>query len=337
MATVKPEIVYIDARVRGIPATQRILAQLGDVPTELIADVQSMRAPRDFAQAKNHWLLTEQSIKQIFQTVQQGAAELRLGADFVTNTPYDCSFADLPIRLTRNPLLTVLVNIEEAMAELGRRCAAPTAKQIIVRCGHTSDALAIDHITKFSEVLVPFFGFTPNAKLELRTRTANVAHLFHLQHRGCTTVVFSVTPEALIAREERQTASLKARIVAARNLAERGYRIAFAIDPVIHYEGWERDYDALIDQLFAECPAQALAGMELSCFHYPRGLETKIGERFPESRIFYGELVPVNGCYRYFRPLRQKIYSHLLESIRRRNPQLPVRITQEHGLISHLY
>lgn len=336
MIDLKPDILYIDARVRGLPATQRILGNLSGVQTELIADVRSMQKPTNFLQAKRQWLLTETSVRKIFRQVEQTATHLRLAADFITNTPYDCSFAPLPIRMARNPFMSIMVNVEEALAELGRRCAAPTGKQVVLRCGEGGDALAMDHITKFSETLVPFFSFTPNAHLELWTRTNNVAPLLNLQHRGCTTVVFAITPESVIAQEEEGTASLKSRIVAARNLADRGYKIIFSIDPVIQYEGWEEDYNALIAEIFNSFPRAALAGIELSCFHYPRGLASKVADRFPKSRIFYGELVPVNGSYRYFRPIRQQMYTHLLNAIKEHSEETSVQIVQEHGLISEM-
>lgn len=327
-----PEIVYIDARVRGLPVTQFIVSQLTDVATEIIPDLRTLQPPADARQARSRWVLT-QAPKPLTHVVAQEGNALHVETDFVTNTPYECSYSPLPRHGDQCPFLTIFVNIEAALAELGQRAAGASASQLIVRSGTYGDALALDHITRFTASLIPFFAYTPNAQLELWTRTANIAHLLTLEHRGRTSIVFAVTPEPLIASEERGTALLYERLAAARCLADHGYPIIFSIDPIIQCDDWELRYDMLIEQLFTHVPAESLARIELSCLHYPRGLADRASERFPESRIFLGELVPVNGSYRYFRPVRQQMYDHLRELIHRHAEQLPVQIVQEHGIL----
>ncbi len=328
----EPEIIYIDARVRGLPSTQRLLSHFPTTQTELIADIHSMQRPDAFARAKQQWLITQTGKKWYHDTTHDNGT-LRMVADFITNAPYDCSYSHYPLIHARRPFLTTFVNLEEVLADLGRRCAEQPGRQIIVRCGERGDALALDHVTHASEVLVPFFAWTPNARLELWTRTANIHVIQNLPHHGRTTVIFAMTPQHIIDREERGTATLDERIAAANHLAEQGFRIVCSIDPVIQYAGWEHDYEALVTQIATSIPAHALARIELSCFHYPRGLESQSIERFPESQIFYGELVPVNGCYRYFRPVRQQMYEHLTGIIRIHHAQCPIAITHEHGLM----
>lgn len=327
-----PEIVYIDARVRGLPVTQFILSQLSDVATEVIPDLRTLQAPAEMYQAKSRWVLT-QAPKPLAHVVGHDDETLYLEADFVTNTPYECSYSPLPLHSEQRPFLTIFVNVESALAEIGQRAASLSSQQMVVRSGTYGDSLVLDHVTRFTASLIPFFAYTPNAQLELWTRSANIAHLLNLEHRGRTSVVFAVTPEPLIASEERGTALLYERLAAARCLADHGYPIVFSIDPIIQCDDWEILYDTLIDQLFTHVPTASLARIELSCLHYPRGLADQAGARFPDSRIFLGELVPVNGSYRYFRPVRQQMYDHLRESIYRRSEQLPVRIIQEHGIL----
>lgn len=327
-----PDIIYIDARVRGLPATQRLLSCLPTAQTELITDIASMRAPDDFARAKRQWLLT-QTTKKWYHQMEDEHGTMRLLADFITNAPYDCSYSPFTILHARRPFLTIFVNLEEVLADLGRRCAEQPGRQIVVRCGERGDSLALDHVTHASEVLVPFFAWTPNARLELWTRTANIQHVGNLPHHGRTTVVFAVTPQGIIDREERGTASLEERLAAAQTLIEQGFLVAYSIDPIIHSTGWAAEYEALIETLCTRTPPQALARIELSCFHYPRGLVTESLTRFPDSRIFFGELVPVNGCYRYFRPVRQQIYARLTHAIQRHLTRCPITITNEHGML----
>lgn len=330
-ALLQPDIVYIDTRVRGLPTTQRILQALPQVPTELIGNLRALTVPADVAVARRRWLLTMTN-KGWLRPVAHNDSTVWLAADLVTNTPYDCSFSHLPKRVA-NPCLSVCVNVEEVMAELGRRCGASPGQKFVVRCGELGDALAIDPVTRFSQLLVPFFAWTPNAYLELLTRTANVQVLLQQEPKHHTTIVMAVTPPSVITQEERGTATLAARLAAAQAVVERGYRLCLSIDPIIFYDGWEADYTELIHTIFASLAPEQIDRIELSCFHYPRGLAALVPPRFPATRIFYGELVPVNGCYRYFRPVRQQMYATLERVIREASAATHIRVIQEHGLI----
>jgi spore photoproduct lyase len=326
-----PEIIYIDARVRGLPTTHRILAGYPDVQTELITDVGAMRAAGDFVQSKHQWFLT-QTPKKWYRACRQKDGTTLIVADFVLNTPYDCSYAETPLLMGRRPFFTVFVNIEEALADLGRRCAATPGHRFRLRCGTLADALAMEPATKLLDTLVPFFAWTPNATLELWTRSHHIDALLNLPHHGRTVVGFSLTPQSIINAEESGTASVEERLDAACALHESGFPLAVAIDPIVQYPGWEDDYHALLTQLFARLPTEAVQHIELSCFHYRRGLANIATARFPQSRIFFGELVPVNGCYRYLRPIRQQVYDLLEHAIHTHAAHMPITITHEHGI-----
>ncbi|MBI2344137.1 MAG: hypothetical protein HYV02_07380 [Deltaproteobacteria bacterium] len=327
----KPEILYIDAQVRGLPTTQRILAALPDVHTELITDLDSMQLPEDFLRAKQQWLMT-QSTKRWYHTMQHDGGTTTIEADFVMNAPYDCSYSPLPVIIARRPFLTIHVNIEEALADLGRRCAAQPGQQFRLRCGCLGDPLAMEPSLHLAELLIPFFAWTPNASLEFKTRAVTPTELKKIPHHGRTTILMTVTTERIIADEERGSPSLADRCTALTQLAELGYPIGIVIDPIVQYPDWAADYRCLLETVAQSLPVKLLSRIELSCFHYPRGLPVKVASRFPASRIFFGELVPVNGCFRYLRQVRTQIYQQLVGEIRRCMPQVPITIVDEHGI-----
>lgn len=350
-----PDIIYIDAVVRGLPATQQLLAQLGTTTAELIDDLTTLVYPDDTASAKRRWALTE-APKPWFRPLaaclpaegpppatDTGAESqsptpttVRWCTDFVLNAPYECSYFPFPNAKIRRPILSVHVNLDEMLTDFTRRASRAVDQQFVLRCGDAGDALAIDHHTRFAARLIPCFAWTRHARLELWTRTANVQHLVGLEHRGQTTVVLAVAPDDFIRHNERGTAPLADRLAAARTLADAGYGIIFSLDPIVQSPDWEAQYDTLIDQLLQAVPTRALQEIELSCLHYPRGYAPQGQQRFPETQIYFGELVPVNGCYRYFRPVRQQMYAHLTAAIRHRTSTLPVTITREHGLLAQL-
>lgn len=325
-----PDIIYIDARARGLPLTHSIASNLSDVLQEVIHDVGNLQAPKDFTLAKQRWLLTT-GPKKWLHVASSDTKHCTLQTDFVTNAPYDCSYCALPLRLAKHPFLSITTNIESALADLGVRCAKEEHKQYTLSCGHLGDALAVDHMIGLCPQVITFAGDTPNLQLELRTRSTQLSHLYNLEHRCHTTIVMHIAPESFIENEERDTPPLHERFAAAKSLAEHGYNIAFAINPVCEYPNWQSDYDVLINQMLTYVPHNKLRFLEFSCFHYPRGLSATANEKFPKSRIFFGELVPVNGCYRYLRHVRAEMYQYLKTAVARKVQHLPIRITNEHG------
>lgn len=328
----QPEVLYIDARVRGLAATHRIVACCPDAAVEYIDDLKSLCYPTDPELLKKRWLITE-TAKHWCKAIEKSDDRVVLQADFALNTPYECSYSPLSVLIPRTPLITIMVNVEEALVDLSRRSADARQTEFVVRCGELGDALAFEPMTHIAQEMIPCFAWTPNARLELVTRTTYTEPLVALEHRGHTTIVMSVAPQRIIDHEEQGTPSLAERLAAVNRLIADGYPVVCSVDPIIQVERWQDAYDELIDQIFSTVTLQGLQRIELSCFHHPRGLARKAAVRFPASRIFLGELVPVNGNYRYFRPVRQRIYHFLTESIRRRAETLPIAITKEHGAV----
>lgn len=323
-----PTNLYIDAAVQDLCHARRICDRLPQVPTEILADLQWLQPPESFAAGKERWLLTKAPRHWLKVMPTLGDGVIRLAADTVLNTPYDTSFAVARVArgkgVVGHGVIQIHVDIETIIAELARRFARTPHQQFRVRVGIAGDPLAIDDITLFSHTLIPFFALMPNATLELRTRTDNISHLLQLAHQGRTVLSFALNPRALITGEERGTASLLERLIAARRCLNAGYRVAFAIDPIIRCQGWERFYEELLDELFTHIPPDACDGIDLTCLHYPRGLPELALQAFPGSHIFFEELVPVNGEYRYFRPIRDEMYQWFSTALARR--QVPKQL-----------
>ena len=62
-------------------------------------------------------------------------------------------------------------------------------------------------------------------------------------------VSWSLNPQLFIDNEEARTASLIQRLESARRLSDKGILVGFHFHPLVHYEGWEKDYKKLINNL----------------------------------------------------------------------------------------
>jgi spore photoproduct lyase len=87
----------------------------------------------------------------------------------------------------------IYVNLPEMLAEIdriARRLEKPTAFYI----GKLQDALALDPLTAYSTILIPFFATHPFARLTLLTKSININRLIELESRGHTILSWSVNP-----------------------------------------------------------------------------------------------------------------------------------------------
>ena len=208
------------------------------------------------------------------------------------------------------PVLQFFVNQSDLLAELDRLFARSAVSRI--GTGEFTDSLIWDIWTELSPALVPAFARQQQAVLELKTKTAAVDKLRDLNHNRKTIVAWSLNTERVIRQQERGTASLSARIRAAARCQRWGYPVAFHFDPMVLYDGCEEDYRKVVALLFDHIAAEHIAWISLGAFRFMPPLKRIIADRFPESKIVYGEFVPgLDGKLRYFKPLRIALFRQL--------------------------
>jgi spore photoproduct lyase len=138
-----------------------------------------------------------------------------------------------------------------------------------------------------------------------------------LEHNRKTILSWSLNTERIIASEERKTAPLAARLAAAKTAASWGYPLAFHFDPMVIYPGCEDEYREVIRQLFAQISARNVVWISLGTFRYMPSLKAVIQQRFPGSKIIYGESIPgLDAKMRYFKPLRVALYQSVVSALR---------------------
>jgi len=196
--------------------------------------------------------------------------------------------------------------------------------------GELSDSLALESIFPFSQFLIPFFAERPNGILELKTKSANINPLLHLNHRGKTVVSWSMNPPKMIESEEKRTVPLRERMDAARKCQDRGYPLGFHFDPIIYFEQWEREYQETLFQLFKQIDPKGVVWISLGGFRYPPKLKSIAEERFPKTKIFLGELFPGRDAkFRYLKEIRVEMYQKMVRWLKEINPDLFIYLCME--------
>jgi spore photoproduct lyase len=328
--------VYVDERAEKDWVSQVVLKGLPNIPVERVQDKRSLikqhlSMPDSIGFGKRHLLLTH-SYGRRLKPCPGTSRHICCGyhvVNAITNCPMDCSYCVLQGYLN-NPFLTLYTNWDDLLKEIDTFLSGDPRSLLRLGTGELSDSLALDSIFPLSQMLIPFFAGRNNGILELKTKSADVDPLLHLNHRGRTVISWSLNPQKMIEEEEIRTAPLTERIDAAKRCQEAGYPIGFHFDPIIYHEGWEEGYEETIRSLFDRIDPQKVIWISMGGFRYPPQLKGIAKERFPDTKIFLGELFPGKDAkFRYLREIRVEMYQKMIGWLREIDPDLFIYLCME--------
>jgi spore photoproduct lyase len=246
------------------------------------------------------------------------------------NCPMDCSYCYLQSYVNQ-PSLRIFSNLEDNLADIGNIIDSYPDSIFRIGTGEFTDSLALDYLTRWTDLLLPFFSAKKNCILELKTKTSLIQSL--IDNRGFSqgiVAAWSLNTPRVIAHEERRTASLEHRILAARRCQKAGFVVAFHFDPLIYYPGWEKEYEQVVELLERHIDPESIIWISLGSLRYMPPLKWVIKRRFSRTDIFDGEFIQgLDGKLRYFKPIRTDMYASLFERLGKWHHDLGIYLCME--------
>lgn len=245
--------------------------------------------------------------------------------------PYGCKYCYLAGTrgVWYSPSMKIYVNLPEIVNRIDRianRLAQPTAFYL----GKLQDGLALDPLTAYSTVLVPFFARHPWARQVILTKSASVGRLLDLDHGGHTILSWSLNPPEVADAFEENVPSVAERLHAMRRCAERGYPIRAVIMPIIPVCGWQRAYENFIEKLLQTVPITRLTFGGICIYKGARRLmEDKLGRENAISNEIVEDSSDGDGRARYSPALRLEMYKYMIACAGRIRPHLELALCLE--------
>jgi spore photoproduct lyase len=246
--------------------------------------------------------------------------------------PFDCSYCYLAgtpgVRFS--PTVKIYLNLDQiidGIDKAARRLAVPTA----FYCGKLQDGLALDPLTGYSRALVPFFANHPHARMALLTKSTEVDNLLGLDHQGHTILSWSVNPPEVVAAFEPKTPGIDDRLAAMRKCAAAGYPVRAVLMPVVPVDGWEAIYARFVERLLTTVPLSRLTIGGICSYSCAKALmEHKLGEDNAISRDMAATRnAGADGRTRYPQAVREWMYRHLIDVMRRYAPGIELSLCLE--------
>jgi spore photoproduct lyase len=224
----------------------------------------------------------------------------------------------------------IFVNLPEILSEIDL-IANQLRKPTVFYLGKLQDGLALDPLTGFSRILIPFFAEHPYARMTLLTKSADIKNLLALDNNGNTILSWSLNPKEVIRQFELGTPPLSERIAAMKLCADAGYPLRAVIMPIIPVVNWREVYDAFLEDLLTQVRLGriTLGGV---CI-YPAAqelMERKMGKSNAVSQaLSAGGARCADGRARYSIQTRVEIYSHLIRKIQQFCSELTIGLCLE--------
>jgi len=324
--------IFQDEGASEYSLTRHILAQLPGVPVHPVGGEGTDAQPKTVETGKETLYL--QRYKGDFLKPCPGTREyiccgyqiLNLAA----NCPLDCSYCILQSYFAHQPCLRVFVNLEERLPEVLDLIESQPGRVFRVGTGEFTDSLALDPMTRWSDLLLPRFSRLKNAVLELKTKTTRISRVLASSHRDRIILSWSLNGPEISAREEKGAASIRSRIEAAKQCQSEGFTLGFHFDPLIPYSGWKDDYARTIEMLDREIDPRGVIWISMGSFRFMPALKPIIRKRHPNSSVLNGEfIVGLDGKIRYFKPIRIELYHFVKQLLERWHSDLGLYLCME--------
>jgi spore photoproduct lyase len=180
--------------------------------------------------------------------------------DLARGCPAHCQYCYLAGSLQGPPVTRVYANLDDVLAGIGTHVGRGTVTSGTTARGHEgttfelscyTDPLALEHLTGSLAKAIERVGTGRygDASLRFTTKFDAVDELVNLNHHGRTRMRVSVNSDEVAGRFEGGTASMPARLVALRRMAEAGYPVGLTVAPIMPAGDWRLAYSTLLDDV----------------------------------------------------------------------------------------
>lgn len=229
----------------------------------------------------------------------------------------NCSYCYLQSYLNSH-VTKIYTNIDQALSELREMATQFGEHPFRVGTGEVIDSLSLDEITLYSRQLITFFNEFPKWTLEFKTKSAKVEQFLDVFTCGNTTVSWSINPPLVIESEEHGTARLNERLSAARLCLDKGFKVAFHIDPMIWHPEWQTSYAYLAEQLNTLFTPEEVQVISLGTLRFQPEQRHMMRERFGmNSYVTKAEMFKSEGDkLRYDSQIRSEMFQYMIKKLK---------------------
>lgn len=182
--------------------------------------------------------------------------------------------------------------------------------------GQASDSLAFGNRNGILDDLCHFAESHPDILLEFKTKSNNIRYFLDHDIPPNCVCSWSLNTETIINNEEHFTANLNQRLTAARDVADKGVKVAFHFHPMVYYQGWDVDYPDTVSMLLKLFSPEEVLFVSFGTLTFIKPVIQKIRELGQFTKILQMDLVPdPHGKLTYPDDIKVKMFNEILQAI----------------------
>ena len=177
-------------------------------------------------------------------------------------------------------------------------------------------------IGRFVKFLLTFLLYGKSNKIE---------QFLDCKHAGNVVVSWSINAPQVIDREEHGTARFHERLLAARRCVDRGFKVAFHMDPLIWHQDWKQGYSFVCDQIQKNFKPSEVHIISLGALRFQPEQRHMMRERFGMSSLVTSAEMHTSegGKLRYDSSLRREMFDFVIAKMKSLDPQWKIFLCME--------
>ena len=212
-------------------------------------------------------------------------------ASSMMNCPFDCEYCYLK-GMYPSSNMVVFVNLEDYRSDVEEKIKEGP---MYVCASYDTDLLAMDPLTGHAGFWKEMALAHDYLLVELRTKAAvqvtdNISNIIY---------AFTVSPEEVVGRFEKNTAPVSARINAAVKAIENGAKVRLCFDPIIKIPKWKEAYERLVSECAQQIGFDKLTDVSVGTFRISADYLNKMRRAYPGSETAWYPYVIKDGVAQY--------------------------------------
>ncbi len=185
------------------------------------------------------------------------------------NCLFDCEYCFLQ-GMYRSANYVIFTNYHSFKSEIKKISEFHKNEAVHFFSGYDCDSLALENITSFAKVFIPYFKKIKNAYLELRTKSTNIKNILAFEPSDNIILAWSLNPNEITKNYENKTPSLKKRLEVIKKLQKLGWQVGLRFDPLIYHDNFNRIYGDFFKSVFCELDSDRIHSITLGTLRLPK-------------------------------------------------------------------
>ena len=276
-------------------------------------EVFNLKKQNFVLQKKNPSMILAQKKKNL---VLKTPAKFNIGSknnyyfSHMLNCIFDCEYCFLQ-GMYRSANYVVFTNYNSFKNEIKKISELHRNEAVHFFSGYDCDSLALENITNFAKVFIPYFKKIKNAYLELRTKSTNIKNILSLEPSDNIILAWSLSPNEISKNYENKTPSLKKKLEVIKKMQELGWKIGLRFDPLIYHNDFNKIYGDFFKTIFCELCSDKIHSITLGTLRLPKSFLSTIKNlgkaslflehKFEDSLYNYNKIdrnKMINFCYK---------------------------------------